>query len=181
MLKIISYRSIGDFEISRQKTMRKSFFFSALILLAATGTHAQDVNTKSCEKCNGQACYLAAIEMHKAKNFGRGADLAQKACDLNYAQGCFYLGFNNQNGSKYSQCNVFYKKACDLNLGVGCLALANNVRLGIGVNPSLQAAMPFYQKACELGEPLGCSHVKNPGFEGHMGHLSGGKSEISKH
>ena len=83
--------------------------------------------------------------------------------------------FNNQNGSKYSQCNVFYKKACDLNLGVGCLALANNVRLGIGVNPSLQAAMPFYQKACELGEPLGCSHVKNPGFEGHMGHLSGGK------
>ena len=50
-----------------------------------------------------------------------------------------------------------------------------------GVNPSLQAAMPFYQKACELGEPLGCSHVKNPGFEGHMGHLSGGKSEISKH
>ena len=124
---------------------------------------------------------MAAIEMHKAKNFGRGADLAQKACDLNYAQGCFYLGFNNQNGSKYSQCNVFYKKACDLNLGVGCLALANNVRLGIGVNPSLQAAMPFYQKACELGEPLGCSHVKDPGFEGHMGHLSGGKSEISKH
>ena len=104
--------------------MRKSFFFSALILLAATGTHAQDVNTQSCEKGNGQACYLAAIEMHKAKNFGRGADLAQKACDLNYAQGCFYLGFNNQNGSKYSQCNVFYKKACDLNLGVGCLALA---------------------------------------------------------
>lgn len=149
MLKIISYRSIGDSEISRQKTMRKSFFFSALILLAATGTHAQDVNTQSCEKGNGQACYLAAIEMHKAKNFGRGADLAQKACDLN--------------------------------LGVGCLALANNVRLGIGVNPSLQAAMPFYQKACELGEPLGCSHVKNPGFEGHMGHLSGGKSEISKH
>ena len=99
--------------------MRKSFFFSALILLAATGTHAQDVNTQSCEKGNGQACYLAAIEMHKAKNFGRGADLAQKACDLNYAQGCFYLGFNNQNGSKYSQCNVFYKKACDLNLGVG--------------------------------------------------------------
>lgn len=129
--------------------MRKSFFFSALILLAATGTHAQDVNTQSCEKGNGQACYLAAIEMHKAKNFGRGADLAQKACDLN--------------------------------LGVGCLALANNVRLGIGVNPSLQAAMPFYQKAFELGEPLGCSHVKNPGFEGHMGHLSGGKSEISKH
>lgn len=129
--------------------MRKSFFFSALILLAATGTHAQDVNTQSCEKGNGQACYLAAIEMHKAKNFGRGADLAQKACDLN--------------------------------LGVGCLALANNVRLGIGVNPSLQAAMPFYQKACELGEPLGCLHVKNPGFEGHMGHLSGGKSEISKH
>jgi len=72
--------------------MRKSFFFSALILLAATGTHAQDVNTQSCEKGNGQACYLAAIEMHKAKNFGRGADLAQKACDLNYAQGCFYLG-----------------------------------------------------------------------------------------
>lgn len=92
VLKIISYRSIGDSEISRQKTMRKSFFFSALILLAATGTHAQDVNTQSCEKGNGQACYLAAIEMHKAKNFGRGADLAQKACDLNYAQGCFYLG-----------------------------------------------------------------------------------------
>lgn len=73
--------------------MRKSFFFSALILLAATGTHAQDVNTQSCEKGNGQACYLAAIEMHKAKNFGRAAELAQKACDLNYAQGCFYLGF----------------------------------------------------------------------------------------
>ena len=69
---------------------------------------------------------------------------------------------------------MFYKKPV-INLGVGCLALANNVRLGIGVNPSLQAAMPFYQKACELGEPLGCSHVKDPGFEGHMGHLSGGK------
>lgn len=119
--------------------------------------------------------------MHKAKNFENAAELAQKACDLNYAQGCFYLGFNNQNESKYTRCNAFYKKACDLNLGVGCLALANNVRLGIGVNPSLQMAMPFYQKACELGEPLGCSHIKNPGFEGHMGHPHGEKSEISKH
>ena len=74
--------------------MRKSFFFSALILLAATGTHAQDVNTQSCEKGNGQACYLAAIEMHKAKNFGRGADLAQKACDLNLGVGCLALANN---------------------------------------------------------------------------------------
>lgn len=161
--------------------MKKSFFFFPLVLIAATVAQAQDVSTYSCEKGNGQACYLAAIEMHKAKNFERAAELAQKACDLNYAQGCFYLGFNNQNKSKYTQCNAFYKKACDLNMGVGCLALANNIRLGIGVNPSLRAALPFYQKACELGEPLGCSHIKNPGFEGHMGHPEGEKSEISKH
>lgn len=135
--------------------MRKSFFFSALILLAATGTHAQDVNTQSCEKGNGQACYLTAIEMHKAKNYGRAAELAQKACDLNYAQGCFYLGFNNQNGSKYSQCNVFYKKACDLNLGIGCLALANNVRLGIGVNPSLQGGNAFLSEGMRVRRALG--------------------------
>lgn len=154
--------------------MKKTLLISSLFFVASC-VQAQALNTDACLQGNGEACYLLAIEQHKAKKFDEAEKYALRACELNNAMGCFYVGFKNQNAGKSEECNAYFKKACDLNLGVGCLAVANNVRLGIGIPPSLTQAMPFYKKACELGEELGCSHVKNPGFEGHHG--STGSSE----
>lgn len=155
--------------------MKKWCALLVLFLSVSGAVQSQTVNTEACDKGNAQACYLAAIELHQAKQYDQAAYLAQKSCDMDFAQGCFYLGFKNQNAQRYNQCNVYFKKACDLNYGPGCLAVANNLRLGIGVQPSLKAAMSFFQKACSLGEPLGCSHLKNPGFEGHNVHGGVGK------
>lgn len=148
----------------------KTICLLAAALAISTAALAQTVDLTPCEKGDGRACTLAAIELHKAGKLDEAEKAAQKACELNDAEGCFYLGFKYQNAQNYKECNKYYAKACNANFAVGCLALANNIRLGVGTPPSLSAAMPYYQKACDLGEALGCSHVKNPGFEGHHHH-----------
>lgn len=103
------------------------------------------------EPMYAEGARLSDAERHRAIRS------VERACALGDLAACFDAIGDWEDGAIEREAGFLY--LCERGHGASCTNLGYDLEMGVGLAPSLDAAMEFYVRGCELGDPHACRNA----------------------